>query len=92
MLHPVENRRHLRRLRRRLWDADPHCHWCGRELAMSKATLDHVVPQCRGGTHDAGNVVLSCAWCNNAKGDRQPDEWLRFLESTVHRLRTLVAH
>ena len=35
------------------------------------ATLDHVLPQSKGGgTYDKANLVVACYPCNQAKGDR----------------------
>ena len=36
-------------------------------------TLDHVIPQSRGGTDEIDNLRMSCRRCNLAKGDRLPD-------------------
>ena len=33
-------------------------------------TIDHLVPRCRGGRHEWGNVALMCAAHNRAKSDR----------------------
>jgi 5-methylcytosine-specific restriction endonuclease McrA len=49
---------------------DPHCYYCGRPLNDATATLDHVFPRCRGGTNIKTNLVLACAPCNGAKGDK----------------------
>lgn len=38
------------------------------------ATMDHLLPRSRGGTHSWQNVVLMCAEHNNAKGARTLDE------------------
>ena len=46
------------------------CQYCGIPLSISTCTIDHVVPKSKGGTHDWGNVVLSCAKCNQQKGSR----------------------
>lgn len=35
------------------------------------ATVDHVVPLARGGTHDLDNLVLACMGCNCRKGVRE---------------------
>jgi 5-methylcytosine-specific restriction endonuclease McrA len=32
------------------------------------ATLEHIVPQCHGGTNDPSNLSFACASCNNTKG------------------------
>jgi 5-methylcytosine-specific restriction endonuclease McrA len=33
------------------------------------ATIDHIIPLCRGGVHALTNLTLLCIKCNNAKGD-----------------------
>ena len=37
-------------------------------------TVDHVLPQSRGGGSTWENTVLACGPCNNRKRDRTPDE------------------
>lgn len=37
-------------------------------------TLDHIVPQSRGGATSSDNLVLACKPCNQQKGDRTPEE------------------
>ena len=60
---PVSRRGVLRR--------DGHrCAYC----AGHASTVDHVVPRSRGGTDAWENLVACCVRCNNAKGDRTPDE------------------
>jgi 5-methylcytosine-specific restriction endonuclease McrA len=50
--------------------AGSNCQLCGRavrrkaEIRADKATLDHVVPITRGGTHTWDNVRVLCAPCN----------------------------
>ena len=48
------------------------CQYCG--LKGKKMTIDHVVPQSRGGKTDFENCVAACKPCNNTKGDRTPNE------------------
>lgn len=33
------------------------------------ATLDHIVPQSKGGTHEPENLRLAHLWCNSVRGD-----------------------
>jgi 5-methylcytosine-specific restriction endonuclease McrA len=54
---------------------DPHCKYCGKELTMQTATIDHVIPRCKGGTNAKENLVLACFKCNNDKDDKLLDEW-----------------
>ena len=65
------------RMRERLWhQAGKRCHWCGRETlfclepVFDQATVDHIIPRCRGGSSKAGNCVSSCFTCN-AKRNRE---------------------
>lgn len=45
------------------------CQYCGDHLTLKDGTIDHVVPQSRGGKHAWENVVASCMECNNQKND-----------------------
>jgi 5-methylcytosine-specific restriction endonuclease McrA len=61
---PVNRREVLRR--------DHHsCQYCGYTKHL---TLDHVIPISKGGKHSWDNVVTACERCNQAKGDRTPDQ------------------
>lgn len=52
------------------------CQWCGQLLflrdyeggAVMPCTLDHIIPQALGGSHDPDNLLLSCAPCNSSRG------------------------
>lgn len=48
------------------------CVYCG---ATGELTLDHVIPQSRGGSDTPENLVLACKSCNCSKGARTPNEW-----------------
>jgi 5-methylcytosine-specific restriction endonuclease McrA len=55
---------------RKLWERDPHCHWCGRATLLIEpksrklaATRDHIITKRTGGGH-RGRPVLSCMGCN----------------------------
>lgn len=43
------------------------CYLCGRELTLQTATIDHVIPLSRGGSHTPDNVKLACKPCNSRK-------------------------
>ncbi len=65
------------KLRERLWhQAGKRCHWCGHETlfclepVFNQATVDHIVPRCRGGSSKMSNCVSSCFTCN-AKRNRE---------------------
>lgn len=76
------HRQHLRRTAERNGDVTPEwmqqlhkeqtkCAYCGRSFcAELPATIDHVYPLSKGGTHTKDNIVLACQPCNSTKNDR----------------------
>jgi 5-methylcytosine-specific restriction endonuclease McrA len=48
---------------------DNKCAYCGSEENL---TIDHVIPQCKGGADFTKNVVCCCKACNQSKGH---DHW-----------------
>lgn len=50
----------------------PRCAYCGKEGDL---TVDHVIPKSRGGTDAWENLLPACRPCNEAKGNRTPEEW-----------------
>jgi 5-methylcytosine-specific restriction endonuclease McrA len=46
------------------------CAYCGGR----GTTIDHVLPQSRGGANTWLNLVAACGPCNNRKADRTPEE------------------
>lgn len=47
------------------------CAYCGTHVeGGARLTLDHVVPYCKGGSNQAGNLVTACLSCNSSRGDR----------------------
>lgn len=62
------------------------CPYCGEEYPLNKATIDHVVPQSRGGKSEPCNMVWCCKFCNNQKGALTPEEyetWKATLDNEV---------
>ena len=61
--------------RRRVFVRDGHrCHICGRKTTLKgkpwaprRATLDHLIPLSRGGSHTYVNVACACFECNSKK-------------------------
>lgn len=56
-----------------LWYRDGKiCAYCSKNITrLNDITMDHVIPQCRGGRTTWDNVVLSCEKCNQTKGDSE---------------------
>ena len=68
-------RHEIRFSRRNIFERDRNtCQYCGRRMARSDITVDHVIPRSRGGIDSWENLVLACMECNVRKGNRTPDE------------------
>lgn len=73
----------VRELRARLSEAQGHrCAYCCKDI-WGKATLDHVLPVCRGGAWSYDNCVAACAGCNQERSSRC--EWKQY--KAVRRVR-----
>lgn len=53
--------------RREVRRTDVPNYWAGESLPWPER--DHLIPRSRGGTNAFSNLVLSCARCNQSKGD-----------------------
>lgn len=47
----------------------------GEGIAPNRATLEHIMPISRGGSHTFENTSLACHRCNVSKNDKTLDEW-----------------
>lgn len=45
------------------------CAHCFAVLDASTATLDHIRPESKGGTHAATNLITACRKCNSSRAD-----------------------
>lgn len=60
--------------RQEVYERDGYrCVYCN---ATQGLTLDHLVPQSRGGIHEVSNLVTACRSCNSKKNAKTPEEWL----------------
>lgn len=61
--------------RRTLFERDSWtCQLCGELVTRRAATIDHVVPRCKGGPTSWLNCVTSCLPCNKRKGHKTLQE------------------
>ncbi len=49
------------------------CCYCGCETKLS---LDHMIPQLKGGPDAADNITYACKSCNSSKGHKDMVQWL----------------
>ena len=49
------------------------CQYCG---STENLTIDHVVPQCKGGPTNSSNCVTACRSCNLQKGSMQLEDFM----------------
>ncbi len=58
------------------------CAYCETVL-FGTYHVDHVVPLCRGGSNDWGNLAVTCPTCNLSKGAKTPLQFLKTLGYNV---------
>lgn len=63
------------------------CQYCSKKFSPQDLTLDHIVPQSRGGSDDPENLVAACIPCNQKKDDLTPVEARMPLLATPSALR-----
>ena len=59
------------------------CNGCGVMFPFRNFTVDHMVPQSRGGTDHLDNLQLLCGACNSLKGDRSQEYLMARLKEMV---------
>lgn len=66
-----------------------HCLYCGTAFSLTcKATIDHLIPIKKGGSHSAANVAVCCLTCNSRKGSLDYLDWIESL-SEPHRTKAI---
>jgi hypothetical protein len=50
------------------------CAYCGQVFHERDLTVDHVLPESRGGRYSWMNLVAACKACNHRKGAKTPEE------------------
>lgn len=49
------------------------CQYCGTPVSDAEKTMEHYIPESRGGKFTWENILLACKPCNSGKGDLLPD-------------------
>ncbi|MBT2332316.1 HNH endonuclease [Variovorax paradoxus] len=61
--------------RRKLFVRDRHtCAYCAQRFREADLTVEHILPESRGGAWDFMNCVSACRACNSLKAARTPEE------------------
>lgn len=68
-LSPQESRRLWKQSIKDYWG---ECAYCGNRNDL---TLDHIIPQAKGGEDHLSNVICACRSCNLDKGHKNWKEW-----------------
>ncbi len=50
------------------------CQYCGDKVNEGNATLDHFIPQSKGGSHSKDNLRTCCLLCNSIKSGKSYEE------------------
>lgn len=58
-----------------------HCNGCQFHYRIKDLTIDHLVPQSKGGTDHIENLQLLCQHCNSTKGDRTQEYLLEQIKT-----------
>ena len=62
--------------RENIFKRDNHtCLYCDKVFEKKKLTIDHVIPQSKGGPNTWDNLVTACKPCNGEKSDLSLVEW-----------------
>jgi 5-methylcytosine-specific restriction endonuclease McrA len=82
---PFKTQTFSRAKRMRIFKRDGwQCFYCSRAVVMASegadrpswASVDHRVPQSRGGSHKLENLVTACMSCNGLKRNKTADEFI----------------
>jgi 5-methylcytosine-specific restriction endonuclease McrA len=72
---PIDKKKGVSLTRNNIAIRDNHqCQYCGKDLRNKEQTLDHVIPQSKGGKSTWYNLVLCCKFCNSCKADYTLEE------------------
>jgi len=59
------------------------CSYCGEKVDKKNVTLDHFIPQSKGGTHSKENLKTACLVCNSIKTGKSYEEAASYLLKSI---------
>jgi len=70
------------------------CVYCLDDLTKQpeRQSLDHVIPQHKGGSNQPNNVVLCCISCNSRKNGKSLKQFGYYMEIKIHGYDRLAMH
>jgi hypothetical protein len=67
----LQERRRQKRIKEYVIERDGlQCCYCGNPLTLDSVTMEHIVPDSKKGTYNTTNLTVSCATCNNRRGNK----------------------
>jgi hypothetical protein len=70
--------------RREIFERDNWiCQYCGEKVTQENATLDHFIPQSKGGKSSKDNLKTCCLICNSIKSGKSYEEAAGFLLKSI---------
>jgi hypothetical protein len=70
----------MKKLNALLFNQGGKCFYCDAVLDIQEATVDHVIPQSKGGRNDLDNLVVCCKYANHAFRDYSPKQKLAVIK------------
>ena len=67
----AQERKREKRIREYVINRDGSlCCYCDKVLTQENVTMEHIVPDSKRGTFNTTNLTVSCAECNNRRGNK----------------------
>jgi len=62
------------------------CCYCNSPLTLETVTMEHIVPDSKRGTYNSTNLTVSCANCNNKRGNKPFFEYCKKFDFSDEKL------